>query len=148
MSAQEYAERIKRNLSTFQYIENRPHFPSEIQIPLDNPFSLWWSDTIHLQGNRCLKLVDAAIFSEDGMMAERSFSYDFREQESHKMIWRICNHKTWQPVTNGCHVHDNPDDEDARNECFPDSTKTDFMYVMHCLKNFYEGKPQDWEQAQ
>jgi hypothetical protein len=44
-----------------------------------------------------------------------------------------------------CHVHIDPDNEEARLPFFEDSRTTIFPYVMHCLKNHYTGKPQDWK---
>jgi hypothetical protein len=81
------------------------------------------------------------------MMMERAFSYDFRHTDSSRLIWRIDNHGAWQSVASPCHVHADPDNEDTRIEFFSDSKKTDFTYAMHCVKSFYEGKPQDWESA-
>jgi hypothetical protein len=105
---------------------------------------MYWKDVIHLKGNLRLEVYDWALF-ENKEMVERSFSYDLRRKDDRKLIWRICNHKAQQPITASCHVHINPNNEDDRIEFFPDSTRTIFPYVMHCLKNLYENKPQEWE---
>jgi hypothetical protein len=87
---------------------------------------------------------DSARFSSEGMTS-RNFGYDLRDCSTGRLIWRIDNHGTWQPVGSRCHVHTNPDDEDERLEHFEDSRETTFLYVMHCIKNHYTNKPQDWE---
>jgi hypothetical protein len=147
LNAQEYTELIKRYLATCQYLEETPHFPASIQNPENNPSALFWRDQIHLKGGYRLEVSDWALF-EDEAMVERSFYYDFRRKDGRQLIWRICNHRRQQPVTAPCHVHANPDDEEDRIECFPDSIEATFPYAMHCVKNFYEDKPQDWEEPQ
>ena len=144
MDAKEYTELIKRHIASCQYLEENPHFPAPIQIPENNPSALYWRDQIYLRDGYCLDISDWALF-EDGEMVERSFFYDFRKIDGRKLIWRICNHRRQQPVTAGCHVHANADNEKDINEFFPDSINTIFPYAVHCVKNFYEGKPQEWE---
>lgn len=147
MDAGEYADLIRRHVATCQYLEENPHFPAPIQIPEDNPSAMYWRDLIRLRGDYRLDISDWALF-EDGEMVERSFFYDFRKTDGRKLVWRICNHRRQRPVSARCHVHANPDNDKDLIECFPDSIKTIFPYAMHCVKNFYEGKPQEWEGAQ
>jgi len=90
--------------------------------------------------------MEQAFFDDDGMI-ERSFSYDLREKGTGRLVWRIDNHCRRQPVTNPCHVHAFPDAPDKRTEFFADSKSTTFMYAIHCVKNFFEGTPQDWEES-
>jgi hypothetical protein len=80
-------------------------------------------------------------------LIERSFSYDFREEGTSKLIWRIDNHCRRQHVSCRCHVHDNPDDDEHRNQFFADSRSTIFPYAMRCVHNFFENRPQEWEEA-
>ena len=124
----------------------RPHFPSQIQVhSLNDPYdTLVWQDKILLRGNLRLSVQEAAAFLGDEMV-ERNFGYDFRDKSNDRLIWRVDNHGAWLPVTDPCHVHANPDDDDDRIECFPDSRGTTFLYAMHCIKNHYENKPQDWD---
>jgi hypothetical protein len=147
LDAQEYTELIKRHIATCQYLEEKPHFPAPIQIPENNPSAIFWRDQIDLRDNYRLVVSDWALF-EDGEMVERSFYYDFRKRDGRELIWRICNHRMQQPVSAPCHVHTNPNDEEDRIECFPNSITTIFPYAVHCVKNFYENKPQDWEGPQ
>jgi hypothetical protein len=112
---------------------------------LNNPNAFRWADTIQLKGNLRLVVKDVVIFLPDGNMSSRDFSYDLRDSRTNRLIWRICNHGCLRPVDDPCHVHANPDDEDERIECFDDSRKTTFDYVMHCLKLHFEGKSQEWE---
>jgi hypothetical protein len=144
LNAKDYAELIKKILSSFQYLENKPHFPYSIEIPETNPSFLRWQAQILLQDNLCLSVKEAAIFDEDGMV-DRNFSYDLRDSNTHRMIWRIDNHGTWQPIGTSCHVHMNPDNEKEIKEHFPDSKQTIFPYVMRCMRKHFEQEPQDWE---
>jgi hypothetical protein len=144
LDAQEYAELIRKHLSTCQYLEQKPHFPLRIEIPEDNPNSLLIRDTLHLRGNLRLAVYEQAFFDENGIV-ERSFAYDFREVGSEKLIWRICNHCVRASIESPCHVHTNPHGQEERNEFFSDSKGTLFFYAMHCVKNHYEHKPQEWE---
>jgi len=144
LDANEYRDLINRHISTCKYLEINPHFPSPMQIPEDNPSAFYWHDEILLRDNYRLVIKESAVF-EDGEMSERSFYYDFRKKDDRKLVWRICNHFVEKPVSAPCHVHVNPEKEKDFNEFFPDSVKTTFPYAMHCVKNFYEGKPQEWE---
>jgi hypothetical protein len=87
---------------------------------------------------------DSALF-KGGDMIRRNFSYDLRRCSTGRLIWRIDNHGSWQSIEEPCHVHIDPDDEEARLPFFENSKITIFPYVMHCLKNHYTGKQQDWE---
>jgi len=144
LNAQDYAELIDRCLCTFRYLENRSHRQYQIEIPKNNPSSLRLKTEIPLQNDLCLSVKESVIFEKDKMV-ERSFSYDFRDRGTGKMIWRIDNHSRWQSVASRCHVHTNPDDEEELNEYFHNSQQTDFPYVMRCLRKHYEQEPQDWE---
>jgi hypothetical protein len=146
LNAEKYAELIESHMLSCQFIEDRPRFPYHIGIPESNPCSLYWVDKIPLQQNLCLTVMEQAFFDEDEMI-ERSFSYDLREAGTGKLVWRIDNHCRRQPVSSPCHVHDSPNEPDKRNEFFSNSRRTDFTYVMHCVKNFFEGKPQEWEES-
>ncbi|MDR3715208.1 MAG: hypothetical protein P4L51_20540 [Puia sp.] len=103
-----------------------------------------WKAKIPLRDNLCLSVKETAIFDDDKMV-ERVFSYDLRDSGTGRMIWRIDNHGRRQSITSPCHVHPNPDDENARNECFADSRTTTFPYAMQCVRKYYEQEPQDWE---
>jgi len=92
-------------------------------------------------GNKILKIKDIASFDSEGNMVERAFSYDFREVGSEQPIFRICNHERIKSVNEKCHVHVGP----IEHECFSDSTRTTFAYAIHCVKNHYLHKAQDWE---
>jgi hypothetical protein len=144
LDAHGYAELINRVLSTFHYLENKPHFPYPIEIPESNPQFLRFKADILLQNDLCLSVNETAIFDEDGI-AERSFSYDFRNINTNKMTWRIDNHGQRQSIDCPCHVHPNPEDEKQRNECFQDSKTTIFPYAIGCVRKFYEEEHQDWE---
>jgi hypothetical protein len=138
-------ELIDRFLSSFRYLETRPHRQYEIEIPNENPSFLRWKAKIPLQNNLCLSVSEVAIFDED-KITERVFAYDLRDRETGKMIWRIDNHSRRQSVSSPCHVHTNPDNEEERNdEYFTDSQGTDFPYVMRCVRKHFEQEPQDWE---
>ena len=146
MNAQEYAGLIEDHLNSCQFLEDPPHFTTKIKIfthPFPDSF-FWEDDVIRLKDDLCLKVEDSARFRGDAMF-NRNFSYDLRHCTTGRLIWRICNHGTWKPVSEPCHVHVNPDNEDERLAFFEDSRTTIFPYVMHCLKNHYTGKPQDWE---
>jgi hypothetical protein len=142
LDAQRYAELIDGHLSTCQFLRNNPHYLSPIQIP--DPNILFWQDKIYFRDGLCLTVQEVAIFNNEEM-TERSFAYDLREVGTGRLIWRICNHCEQQPVENSCHLHLNPLDEDERLEFFPDSKTTILPYAMHCVKNHFEGKPQEWE---
>ena len=144
MTAYEYAQLIDRLLSTCRYLRCPPHFHTEILIPSTNPNAFEWRDTIQFQDGLRLDITDLALFGEEGM-CERKFMYDFRKEETGRLVWRICNHGTWKIVEEPCHVHTDPDDEEVRLEIWPSSKETTFAYVMRCLKNHYEGKTQEWE---
>jgi hypothetical protein len=145
LKAHDYAELIDRLLTSCRYLDCPPHFTSEIKIPENNPCAFEWKDTIHFQDGLRLEVTDYAIFAPDGGMIERNFMYDFREEETGRLVWRICNHGTWKMVDEPCHVHADPDDEGNRLEIWPSSDETTFAYVMNCLKKHYEKKPQEWE---
>jgi hypothetical protein len=147
LDARAYADLIEKHLNSCQNLETRPHFPSRITIPLDNPKALYWKDRILLQNGLVLEVHEQAFFDDEGM-SERSFSYDFREEAGRRLIWRIDNHCRLQSVEAPCHVHRNPNNEGERFEYFTDSKKADFMYAMHCVKNYYQSKPQEWEVAE
>lgn len=83
-----------------------------------------------------------ATFDLDGNWVERSFAYDFRDAGAVYPLFRICNHNATQSIKAPCHVHVDQDDERI---IFPTSEGKDFSYVIHCIKNFYQHKPQDWE---
>ena len=146
MNAQQYAELIEKHLLSCQYIEDKPRFPTHIEIFALDPETLFWKEKIDFQQNLRLTVMEQTVFDE-GEMIERSFSYDLRERgDAGKLIWRIDNHNRKQPVTAPCHVHNLPHDPpDSRIECFVDSKKTDFPYAVHCIKNYFEGKSQEWE---
>lgn len=144
MNAQGYAELITRILSSFQYLENKPHFPYQIEIPKSNPSFLRFKATICLRNDLCLSVNETAIFDDDGM-SERSFSYDLRNSNTGKLVWRIDNHSRRQPVSSPCHVHANSEDEGQRIEYFADSKTPDFPYAIRCVRKFYEQDIQDWE---
>jgi hypothetical protein len=145
LTAHDYAELIDRLLTSCRYLDCPPHFLSEVKIPADNPYAFEWKDTIHFQDGLRLEVTDYAIFAPGGGMVERKFMYDFREEATGRLIWRICNHGSWKVVDEPCHVHTDPDDEEQRLEIWPSSDETTFAYVMRCLKNHYEKKPQEWE---
>ena len=84
-------------------------------------------------------------FFDDNELVERSFAYDFREEGTGKLIWRIDNHCRKEHVSCRCHVHANSDNEDDRTEFFSDSRSTIFPYAMRCVANFFEGRHQEWE---
>lgn len=138
--AEDYAELIQRCVDSCDYIEEPPHYTSTIEII---GTSLYWKDEIRFRDGYVLDIIDSTSFYASGGMKYRSFSYDFRKDGEVHPVFRIDNHNRPQPATEPCHLHlgANPD----RIECFPDSTKTDFQYVVHCIKNFYASKPQDWE---
>jgi hypothetical protein len=144
LNAQDYAELITKILSRFQYLENEPHFPHQIEIPKSNPSFLRWKVKIFLRDGLCLSVNETAIFDGDGM-SERSFAYDLRNTITGKLIWRIDNHSRRQPISSPCHVHANPEDEEQRIECFADSRKPNFPYAISCVRKFYEHEHQDWE---
>ena len=142
MNAQQYAELIKKHVLSCHFIEEKPRFPSHIEIQEGD---LYWQDTIDLQQNLCLTVMEQAFF-DDNEMIERSFSYDLREIGTGKLLWRIDNHSRRQPVEAPCHVHSLPDDPpDSRTPLHSDSKRAIFPYAIHCIKNHFEGKPQDWE---
>lgn len=145
MNAQDYAELIKKILSSFQYyLEDGPRFPFQIKIPQDNPSFLQWKADICLRDNLCLSVNEVAIF-EDDEMVERSFAYHFWDRGKDRMIWRIDNHGRRDSVLSRCHVHTNPDDQNERNEFYPDSKVAIFPYVISCVRKHYEEHSQDWE---
>ena len=144
MDAHGYAELIDKVLSTFRYLENKPHFPYPIEIPEANPQFMRFKAEIPLQDGFRLSVNEIAIFDNDELV-ERSFSYDLRHTESTKLVWRIDNHGCIRPISSPCHVHSNPEDEAERNECFNDSKTTIFPYAIGCVRKFYEEDRQDWE---
>ena len=141
MGASEYAELIDRILNSCEYLDPRPMI-SKVEIPEDNPNALRWKAQYQFVENKTLKIKDIASFDSDGNMVERAFSYDFREVGAEHPIFRICNHERIQPVNEPCHVHVGP----TQLECFEDSKKTTFPYAIHCVKNHYQQKAQEWEQ--
>jgi hypothetical protein len=146
VNAQQYAELIEKHLLSCQYIEDKLRWPSKIEIPESDPNSLYWQDKIDLKQNLCLTVMEQAFFDDDEMI-ERSFSYDLHERGTDKLVWRIDNHCRRQSVANPCHVHAFPDDPEDRSKGFPDSKQTVFTYAIHCIKNHFEGKPQEWEET-
>lgn len=150
MTAQDYRQLIENYLLSCQHIEIKPRFPVNLEIyEGELQTTLYWSDKIDLKRNLLLTVMEHATFDEDEML-ERSFSYDLREKGAGgRLIWRIDNHCRLQPVNARCHVHILPDDPpNSRLECFPDSTKIDFTYAVHCIKIHFEEKPQKWEEGQ
>ncbi len=157
MGALEYAKHIERLLNTCDYLDPRDQFPPKMEIPPDNPLAFSWVKVqLYFQDDKVLKVHDQALFDNDGAMAERSFSYDFRTKGAEHPIFRICNHEGLpQSIEARCHVHveDLKDKKtgESRLECFSDSIGfpsnkgKDFAYAIHCIKNFYLGKPQEWE---
>lgn len=145
MGAYEYAKLIARLLETCEYLDPRPAAPSKIVIPKDNERSFFWKEIFPFTDEKVLTIKDMATFDPDGRMLERNFAYDFRDKGSSDPIFRICNHGVWQSVSERCHVH--VGEENNTIECFPSSEKTDFSYVIHCIKNFYLAKRQDWEKG-
>lgn len=147
MNADQYAKLIEKHLLSCQYIEEKPRFPSEIIIPQDDLNSLFWMDKIDLQQNLRLTVMEQAFFCDDQLI-ERSFSYDLREIRTGRLIWRIDNHCRRQSVEAPCHVHTLPDDPpDSRKPLHLNCARAIFPYAIHCVKNHFEGKPQDWEVA-
>ena len=145
MGAYQYAEIIDRHLNSCEFLDDRPGRHSKVQIPEDNPNAFFWKEKFYFRDNKVLTVTDIDTFDADGDMLERDFAYDFRERGGAHPIWRVCNHCTKQSVDAPCHVHVEHDDNVI--ECFPDSSKTDFTYAIHCIKNFYLGKPQEWEEG-
>jgi hypothetical protein len=146
VNAQQYAELIEKHLLSYQYIEDNPRFPSEIQIPESDPNSLFWSDRIDFRQDLRLTVMEQAVFCDD-QLVERAFSYDLREIATGKLIWRIDNHSRRQSVDAPCHVHVLPDDPpNSRTPLFENSRTAIFPYAIHCIKNYFEGKPQEWEE--
>ncbi len=145
MGAYQYAEIIERVLNSCEFLDPRPITQSRVQIPADNPNAFYWKESFSFKDDKILKVTDIATFDADGNMVERSFSYDFRDKGSHDPLFRVCNHNTKQSVNDPCHVHVGHDDNVVN--CFPDSIGKDFTYVIHCIKNFYLQKEQDWEKG-
>lgn len=97
-----------------------------------------------MRDGKVLKITDDVIFDPEGSgMMERKFAYDFRDEGGAQPIFRVCNHAQWYSNNAPCHVHVGHDDN--RIECFTSSQGKDFTYIIHCIKRFYEGKPQDWD---
>lgn len=118
--------------------------PRKFIIPEANPNAFQWDKEIFLfKEDKILKVKDVGMFDSEGNMVERGFSYDFRERGSVHPIFRVCNHEKIIPASEPCHVHVGQ----KELPLFPDSTKATFAYAMHCIKNFYTGKPQDWEKV-
>ena len=146
MNAEKYAKLIEKALLSCPYIENRPRFPSEIEIPELDPDALYWRDEIDIQQNLCLTVMESTFFYDDEIV-ERAFSYDLREKGTSRLIWRIDNHSRRQPISSRCHVHNLPNDPpNSRIEYFKNSSGTIFTYAIRCINNHFEGKPQDWEE--
>lgn len=144
MGAYEYANLIERHLSSCEYLDPRPALPSKIEIPKANPFSIKWKEAFSFRDNKILKITDFAIFSKSGNVTERSFLYDFRDKGATYPIFRICSHGRCQSVFDACHVHFKHEDNIIN---LPSAQKIDFAYAIHCIKNFYLQKPQDWEEG-
>lgn len=155
MGAEEYAEHIDRLLNSCEYLEPRRQFPARINIPPDNALAFEWRKArIIFKGGKALNILDLAIFDTEGNMTERRFSYDFRTINDDHPIFRICNHQEWNSVDAPCHVHVTDGNEKTGEriiECFSDSKgfpadgARDFSYAIHCIKNFYLGRRQEWE---
>lgn len=144
MNVHEYADLIHRCIGSCQFIENPPHYVTKLRV-FTNPDRFYWSDVLLLHNDLCLKVEDSARFSGDEMTI-RNFSYDLRRRSApRRLIWRIDSHSDWHPISDPCHIHINPDNDDERLEFFKNSQGINFLYVMHCLKNQYENKPQEWE---
>jgi hypothetical protein len=142
LGAYEYAELIDRVLSTCEYLDPRPVRPTKIEIPANNPSSFYWKEKFTFRDGKILSVTDMATFDTDGEMVERKFMYDFRDDASHVLLFRICNHGAWQLVSKPCHVHVEREENTVE---FPSSEGKDFTYALHCIKNFYQQKSQDWE---
>jgi hypothetical protein len=143
LGAYSYAEIIDRLLNTCDFLEVRPGKHSRVQIPEDNPNAFYWKEKFFLKDDKVLTVTDMATFDSEGNMVERAFSYDFRDKGSPHPLWRICNHNSKQSINDPCHVH--VGDDDNVLHCFPTSHGKDFTYAVHCIKNFYLQKEQDWE---
>jgi hypothetical protein len=141
LGAYEYAELIARLLNSCEYLDSRPASPSKIRIPKDNPCALYWNDKFSFIDGKTLTVKDMATFDADGNMLERSFKYDFRDNGSPVPLFRICNHGAWQSASEPCHVHVGTEENIVH---FPSSEGKDFPYAIHCIKNFYRQKQQDW----
>ena len=98
MTAYSYAELIDRLLTSCKFLNLPPHFTSEIKIPADNSLAFEWNDVIRFQDGLRLVVTDYAFFFPEGGMAERKFMYDFREEVGGRLVWRICNHGSWNAV--------------------------------------------------
>jgi hypothetical protein len=142
LGAYEYAKLIARLLNSCEYLDPRPASPSKIKIPANNQFALYWSDSFSFRDEKILKITDMATFDVDGKMLDRNFAYDFRDRGSRDPLFRICNHGVWQSVCEPCHVHVGREENVVE---FPSSEGKDFPYAIHCIKNFYQQKPQEWE---
>jgi hypothetical protein len=142
LGAYEYAELIARLLNSFEYLDPRPASPSKIKIPKANPYALYWIDKITIKEEKILTVKEMATFDGDGRMLERNFKYDFRDSGSPDPLFRIDNHGVWQSVSEPCHVHVGREDNLVS---FPSSEGKDFKYALHCIKNYYQQRPQDWE---
>ncbi len=143
MGAHKYANLIARLLASCEFLDPPPAYPSEIKIPRDNPNSFYWKDKLSFRDGKVLSILDIATFDVEGNMLERSFKYDFRDASTRKLHFRICNHcGTPQLITEPCHVHVGSE-ETVKH--FLTSEGKDFSYTIHCIKNFYSEKLQDWE---
>ena len=140
MGAYQYAELIDRLLNSCEYLDPRPRV-SKVEIPEDNPNAFRWKEQFTFAGDKILKVKDVASFDSEGNMVERAFSYDFREVGAEHPIFRICNHERLRSVNEDCHVHVGSN----VIKCFDDSVKTTFAYAIHCIKNYYQQKVQEWE---
>lgn len=146
MGAFEYANLIARVLNSCEYLDPRPVHPSKIEIPECNPpFSLSWKEKFTFRDSKILSVTDMATFYLEGNWVERRFMYDFRDAGSANPLFRICNHNDTQSINAPCHVHVNLEKNVVN--CFSTSEGKHFPYVIHCIKNFYQNKPQDWEEG-
>jgi hypothetical protein len=145
VGAYKYATIIDRLLNSCEYLDPRPVTQSKVQIPEDNPSAFKWSEKFFFKDAKVLTVLDQATFDGEGQMVDRKFSYDFRDRGGDQPLWRVCNHNEWYSVNDPCHVH--VGDEKNVVKCFPTSHEKDFTYVIHCIKNFYLQKRQDWDQG-
>jgi len=144
LGAYKYAELIDRLLNSCEYLDPRPMVQRKVIIPEANPNAFQWDKEVFtFRDEKILKVKDIGLFDSDGNMVERGFSYDFRQVSGIHPIFRICNHERIVPVSEPCHVHVGL----KELPLFSDSTKATFDYAIHCIKNFYNQKPQDWEKG-
>jgi hypothetical protein len=141
MGPEEYLDLIDRCLNTCQFLDTPPHYQSQAEI-LPEGRGIVWKDVLRLKHGHILRVQDRVLFDREGKMTYRNFFYNLSDSENN-LIFRFDTHGEEQGADEACHVHDGDD----RTVDFGDCKGMDFGYLMHCIKNHFVGKAQEWAQS-